>query len=110
MRRVLISAFALALAACGQSSETQIAETQTFEDGGCLGVLLAHRAAVNEGRAEGDSAALTSAIEAWRTAGRAVLSADELAQYEASSFSGEHADVEAVGERAEVCLARTPPG
>jgi len=116
MRTMLLGAFVLALAACGPTTtEAPIAETpvtvETFEDGGCLGVLLAHRAAVTEGRAQGDAAALTAAIEAWRTAGSAILSANELAQYEASSFAGEsHEHDDVVTERANICFARTPHG
>lgn len=113
MRALLIAVFAVSLAACGQSSAPPLEQTPlaTFEDGGCLGALLAHRVAVNEGRAQGDSAALTAAIDAWRRAGADALSADELAQYEASSFAGEsNADAEEIEVRAENCIASAPQG
>ncbi|MEZ6022476.1 MAG: hypothetical protein R3C16_03450 [Hyphomonadaceae bacterium] len=109
MRHALLALLAFALAACGQQGPTDEVAAPRFEDGGCLGVLMAHRAAVNEGRAEGDPTTLTLAIEAYRQAGRATLSAEELAAYEASSFVAEgYADAEALGERAEICLEQTP--
>jgi hypothetical protein len=89
-----------------------IAETAppSFEDNSCLGYLLLQRAAVVEGRAQGEVAALGTAITAWRARGAAALSADELAQYETSSVAvldDESSSV--IGERAQACVTSAPP-
>lgn len=104
---------ALMLAACDNTPappEPVATETITaFEDGGCIGVLMLQRAAVIEGRAEGDAAALTEAISDWRTAAATQLSGAELNQYEASSIAVEDdlpADV--LADRAEVCVTTAP--
>ena len=110
MRSFLMAGAMLALAACGQTAPGD-APLTTFEDSGCIGALLVHRAAVNEGRAEGDSAALTAALDAWRAAARAQLSADELAHFEASSFAVEsNTDAEEIELRADNCVASAPQG
>jgi hypothetical protein len=81
----------------------------SFEDNGCLGYLLLNRAAVLEGRAEGDSAALEAPIAAWRARGRQTLSAEELVQYETSSVA-EHSDegAQAITARARECVISAP--
>ena len=88
-----------------------IAETAppSFEDNGCLGYLLLSRAAILEGRAEGDSAALEAPVAAWRARGRQTLSADELVQYETSSLA-EHGEegAHAIAERARECAISAP--
>jgi hypothetical protein len=92
----------------------------SFEDNGCLAYLQIRRAAILDGRAQGDAAALDAPIAAWRARGAQTLSADELAQYEASStVVHEVQSAGTIAERAEACVrdapqvpssAGTPPG
>jgi hypothetical protein len=107
----------MALAACDPAPEPKAPEPpivpenrlETFEDTGCLGYLLLQRTAISEGRAQGDTAALDAAVAAWRGAGTGILSADELAQYEATSVAvqrSEPADV--IAERAAGCVTSAP--
>jgi hypothetical protein len=103
-------AAAALLAACNALPVPTAAEAAGFDDNGCLGVLLLQRNAVLEGRALGDEGALRAAIGAWRMSARGYLTADELAQFEASSFAV-HDDQtpEIITERAAQCVADAPP-
>lgn len=110
MRSLAVAIAALTLVACSQQTpnESEAQQRVTFEDNGCIGALLAHRAAVIQG-ADGDAAALTAALERWRTAALQTLSADELAQFEASSFAVEqNADAEDLAAQASSCVANAP--
>jgi len=112
--RIIAFGFAtLALVACSQQapapSASEAQQSVTFEDNGCIGVLLAHRAAVIQSSAEGDAAALTAALESWRAAALQALTADELAQFEASSFAVEqNADAEDLAAQSAACVANAP--
>lgn len=113
MRNFAIWLAALTLAACSQQAPTPPADEApqavTFEDTGCIGALLAHRAAVIQGASDGDAAALTAALEVWRTEALKTLSTDELAQFEASSFAVEQsADAEDLAAQAAACVASAP--
>lgn len=82
---------------------------ETFEDNGCLGYLLLQRAAILEGRAQGNAAALDAPIAAWRAAGTQILSADELAQYEATSVAVQGSEAaEVIATRAASCVTSAP--
>ncbi|MBC7769516.1 MAG: hypothetical protein H7124_12090 [Phycisphaerales bacterium] len=104
-------AAAALLAACDPAPMESPAETQaaSFEDGGCIAILLLQRNAIALGGAQGDEAPLTVAIAAWRAAAENSLSTAELAQYEASSLAVENdtgpADLQA---RAATCVQTTP--
>lgn len=113
MRITMLALAAIALAACSQQapapSENEVPQSATFEDNGCIGVLLAHRAVVIQSNGEGDAAALTAALERWRAAAQQTLSADELAQFEASSFAVEqNADAEDLAAQSATCVATAP--
>lgn len=113
MRFMAVALAALALVACSQQTPppagSEAPQRATFEDNGCIGALLAHRAVVIQGSVDGDAAALTAALESWRIAARQTLSADELAQFEASSFAVEqNADAEERAAQAASCVANAP--
>ncbi len=113
MRVFVFALAAVTLAACSQQAPAPAAEEPqlaTFEDNGCIGVLLAHRGAVIQNNAEGDPAALTAALENWRTEALKTLSADELAQFEASSFAVEQGvEGEDLAARSATCVTTAPP-
>lgn len=102
----------VSLGACTPPAPAPQAEPEvlaSFEDGGCIAVLQHQRAAVTEGRAQGDEATLTAAITGWRASAAGALTADELAQYEASSLAVEgNATPEQLAERASACIANAP--
>lgn len=112
-QRVLSAAFAAAalLAACGQTATQQAeapvaAEPATFEDTGCLGVLLHHK---QTAAAPAEQAALDAAIAAWRASAEGILTADELAQYEASSVAIEtNSPAPEKAQRVAPCIATAP--
>ncbi len=122
MRAVVMSlsaAAALLLAGCDawetappptpQPAPVIEAAAPSFEDDNCLGYLLLQRAAIAQGRAEGDAAALDAPIEAWRARGAQTLSAEELTQYETSSVA-ELGDsgADLIAERAQECVTGAP--
>lgn len=117
MMRTMFAAAMAALAGLGActppapDAEAPPAETATFEDGGCLGYLLLQRSAIAEGRAQGDEAALGTALEAWRASADGTLSATELAQYEASSAAvQDDAGATTIESEAARCVATAPQG
>jgi hypothetical protein len=92
-------------------STAAVAETAppTFEDNSCLGFLLLQRAAIAGGRAQGDVAAVSAAIAAWRARGGETLTADEMPQYETSSKAVSDDDnAQTIGERAQACVTSAP--
>jgi|GEM_PF-3220143 len=115
MRMKLVAACLMGAALIGCTPPAPDAETPeqaqiaTFEDGGCLGYLLLQRAAIAEGRAQGDEAALGTALEAWRASADDVLSTTGLAQYEASSVAvQDDADAATLETEAARCVADAP--
>jgi hypothetical protein len=112
---VTVAAALVLLAACTppaqQSRDAPPAAetTEMFNDNGCLGYLLLQRAAMGENRASGDVAPLEAATAAWRASARHTLTADELAQYEASSFAVQDDETaEHIAARAAACVADAP--
>lgn len=108
------SALAL-LAACtppaSEPAPAAIEEVVTFEDGNCLGYLILQRTAIAEGRAQGDEAALGTALEAWRASASGTLRSMELAQYEASSIAvHDDTDAATLATEAARCVATAPQG
>ncbi|ANP47223.1 hypothetical protein [Candidatus Viadribacter manganicus] len=71
----------LAIGACGEPDYKE-ADAVT-----CMAYLALQSAAVSEGRSAGDAATLDAAGAAWRTLAEQKYSADELAQFFASSVA-----------------------
>jgi len=71
----------IAIGACGEP------HGKTDDPVACMAYLSLQSGAVLEGRAQGDSAALDLANAAWRTHAEQKYTADELAQYYASTVA-----------------------
>lgn len=79
-----LSALALSVIAIGACGEPHYKDTDAVS---CSAFLTLQSAAVSEGRAAGDAGALDAAGVAWRALAEQKYSADELAQYFASSVA-----------------------
>jgi hypothetical protein len=75
---------ALSVVAIGASGEPHWKDADAV---GCMAFLALQTSAVSEGRAEGDVTQLVSAGAAWRALAEQKYTADELAQYFASSVA-----------------------
>jgi len=76
---------------------------------GCMALLAIQSAAVSEGAAEGDVAALGAAGAAWRTLAEQKYTTDELAQYLASSVAVfEQTPVDELALVSLACAAHAP--
>ena len=97
---------ALAVVAIGACDEGHYKSSDAVS---CMAYLTLQSAAVSEGRSAGDVASLEAANAAWRTLAERKYTADELAQYFASSFAV-FDDVEAgqLQLLSSVCQAQAP--
>ncbi|MBL8546864.1 MAG: hypothetical protein JNL81_10390 [Hyphomonadaceae bacterium] len=75
----------------------------------CMAYLTLQRVAIDQGRSIGDAASIDAANAAWRTLAEQKYTADELAQYFASSFAV-FDDVEPIELQllSSVCQAQAP--